>query len=174
MSTTKRASKKVIVDVTEDQAQTAAKDYTAAHNQLSLLEAKMNGEIDNVKAGYTEKIAVQREAMEEPALILSVFAFEQRKKWLPKKSYDFLHAVIGFRTGNPEVIKAKKFSWEAVVELMKKNKVFKGFLRTKEEVNKEAILAEKNEAILNQLKEEAYLSVGQTEAFFITPKVEAV
>ena len=46
------------------------------------------------------------------------------------------------------------------------------FVRTKDEINKEAILAEKNEAVINQLREDCYIIVEQDETFFVTAKTE--
>ena len=57
---------------------------------------------------------------------------------------------------------------------MKKNNVFKGFIRSTEEINKEAIINEQNEAVLNQLKEECYIEVVQEESFYVTAKAEDV
>ena len=132
----------------------------------------MNEEINRVKSKYADQITELNESLEEPMEVLSVFAKEQQPNWGKKKSMELLHCVIGFRTGTPKVIKDKKFTWDAVLELMRKNKVFSRFVRTKEEINKEAVIAEKNEAILNQLREECYISVDQDETFFVQPKIE--
>lgn len=171
---TKRVSKTVIKDVSFEQAQQASEQFAIQRNKLDKIEAKMNEEINKVKAKYKEYISEIQEQLEEPMEVLEVFAKEQQSSWGKKKSMELLHTIIGFRTGQPKVVKDKKFTWDAVLELMKKNRVFKGFIRTTEEINKEAILSEKNEAVLNQLKEEAYVSIDQDEKFYIDVKKEEV
>jgi phage host-nuclease inhibitor protein Gam len=174
MATTQKTKKKVVTNVTVEAAQDAAKDYTNIANKLSATEAKMNNEINKVKEKYLDSITTLQENIKEPEAILEAFAYEQKESWGKRKSIELLHAVIGFRTGQPKVTKDKKFTWDAVLELMKKSNLFSGFVRSKEEINKEAILAEKNVAVLNQLKEDCYISIDQDESFFITPKVEEI
>lgn len=171
---TKRVSKTTVKNVSFEDAQAASEVFAAQRNRLDKIEAKMNEEINKVKAKYKEDINEIQENIEAPMEVLEVFAKEQQSSWGKKKSMELLHTVIGFRTGQPKVTKDKKFTWDAVLELMKKNKVFKGFIRTTEEINKEAILSEKNEAVLNQLKEDAFISIDQDEKFYIEVKKEEV
>jgi phage host-nuclease inhibitor protein Gam len=170
-----KTKKKIIVNVSLEDAQAASEQYATKSNSLSKLEAKMNEEINGVKSKYQERITGLNKELEEPVEVLHVFATEQSKNW-KKKSFELLHCVIGFQTGQPTVTKIKKgFSWDAIVELLKKVPVFKkDFVRSKEEVNKEAILAVKDEAILNQLKEDCFISIEQAETFYVKAKVEEV
>lgn len=167
-----RIKKKVIANVTLEQAQEASESFATTSTKLAKVEAKMNEEINRVKSKYQEEITDLHEALEEPQEVLQVFADEQKTEWGKKKSFDLLHTVIGFRTATPKVDKSKKFTWDAVLELMKKNKAFKAFIRTKDEINKEAILAEKNEETLKLLKEECYVEIKQDENFFVEVKKE--
>jgi phage host-nuclease inhibitor protein Gam len=170
----KRIKVKNISNVTLDQAQQASAAYAETSTKLSKIEAKMNDEINKVKNKYSEDITELNEALAEPIEVLQVFGNEQKTAWGKKKSMELLHCNIGFRQGNPKVDKAKKFTWDAVVELLKKKPLFKKFIRTKEEVNKEAILAEKNDALLGQLKEDCFIEIVQEENFFIDLKKEEV
>ena len=174
MSKSKRVAKKTITNVSLDTAQEASKNYAVAQNKLSSVEAKMNEEINKIKTKYQVQITELKESLEEPMEMLEVFAKENQESWGKKKSLDLLHCTIGFRTGMPKVEKNKKFTWEAVTELIIKNKVFKAFTRTKTEIDKEAILASKDEALLDSLKDECYVYVNQDETFFVNPKVEEI
>lgn len=170
-----RLKKKVIVNVSLEQAQEASELYATTSTSLSKVEARMNEEINKVKSKYQDKITELQEALEEPMETLQVFANEQKTNWGKKKSTELLHCTIGFRTGTPKVCKEKKFTWDACLELIKKNKVLsKLFVRPKEELNKEAILATKDESILNQLHEEAFIYVDQEESFYVEAKKEEV
>lgn len=170
-----KVKKKVIVNVTLEQAQEASERFAGVSTTLSMIEAQMNEKINNIKSKYQEQITSAQEQLEEHAEVLQVFASEQKKNWGNKKSLDLLHCTIGFRKGNPKVDKAKKFTWDAVVELLKKHKkLAEKFIRTKEEVNKEAILAEKDEKVLEQLQEDAFIFINQDETFYVEPKKEEV
>lgn len=170
----KRVSKKVIKDVSLEQAQQASNEFAKGQTQLEKIEAKMNEEINRVKEKYQEEITDIKEGMAEPQETLEVFAKEQKANWGKKKSHELLHTVIGFRTGTPKVVKDKKFTWEAVLELLKKKPKFESFIRTTEEINKEAILAEQDEKILEQLKTDCYIDIDQDEKFYVQVKKEEV
>lgn len=171
---TKRTSKKTFTNVTLEQAQEAAANFTKAKTELAKIEAKMNEEINKVKSKYADAIADQQNELEQPSDILEVYAKEQKSEWGKKKSLELLHATIGFRTSTPKVDKKKGFSWEAVLELIKKYPKFSHFVRTQEEVNKENILAEKDEKLLSELEDKAFVKIVQDEKFFIEPKVEEI
>lgn len=169
-----KTKKKTFTNVTLDEAQEASQTYAVNSTKLQKIEAKMNEEINSVKSKYQDQITELKEECEEPLAMLEAFAFEQKSSWGKKKSFELLHCVVSFRTGTPKVDKSKKFTWDGVVELMKKNKLFKNFIRTKEEINKDAILAEKNEELLDRLKEECSVEVVQDETFSVDVKKEEV
>ena len=174
-----KTKKKVYTNVTLEDANAASEKYSITQNSLAKEEAKMNEELNKVKSKYVDKISDLKEELSEPEEILHAFASEQKESWGKKKSLELLHTIIGFRTGTPKVSKDKKFTWDAVLELMKKNKAFKKLIRQKDEINKENILAlkasdEKDKPILDLLKEEAYVFVEQDENFFVEAKLEEV
>lgn len=169
-----KSRKKVIQNVSLEQAQSASESYAQTFNQLSKIQVKMTEEVNRVRSKYSERITELQEALEEPFEVLEVFAKENRGAW-SKKSFELLHTTLSFRTGTPKVDKAKKFTWDAVLELVKKHKTLsKLFVRTKEELNKEAILATKEESVLGLLKEEAFVFISQDETFTVEAKEEVV
>lgn len=171
----KRVTKKTITNVTLEQANQASELFAQKWTSLKKVEAGMNEEINKIRSKYQERITELQEALEEPQEILEVYAKEQQANWGKKKSQELVHCTVGFRTGNPTVTKDKKFTWDAVLELVKKSKpLAKLFVRSKEELNKEAILATKDEAILGQLQEQAFISITQNETFYVEPKVDEV
>ena len=133
----------------------------------------MNEDIDKVKSKYETKVNDLKAAQKEPLETLEAYAKEQKATW-KDKSMEMLHTIIGFRTNPRKVDKKKGFTWDAVLELMQKSKVAKAFIRTKEEINKEAILGCENEAMLNQLKEDCQIMVVQDEQFYVKVKTEEV
>ncbi len=172
--TTKRVKKAIISNVSFEDAQKASETFALQQNRLSKVEAKMNEDINKVKSKYQDDINEIKENIEEPMQVLEVYANEQKGTWGKKKSFEFLHSVIGFRTGTPSVAKSKKVTWDFITEQMAKVKDMLGFVRTKQELNKEAILAEEDEAVLKRLKEDFYIEIEQKESFYIQAKAEEV
>lgn len=162
-----RTTKKTVTNVTLEEAHEAANQYASASNNLSSIEAKMNAEIDKVKAKYQDDILENKQALEEPVEILEQFSKQDRENW-KNKSVELLNVVIGFRTATPSVAKTK-FTWDAILELVKKNKHLKQFVRTKDELDKKSILDCKDEKILSKLEDEAYIVIEQKETFFVEP-----
>jgi phage host-nuclease inhibitor protein Gam len=169
-----RVKKKTFKNVTREQAEEAAQQFASSHNKLQTIEAKMNDEITKIRNKYQEEITELKEEMEEPVELLETFAEEKKPDWGKKKSFDLLHCVIGYRTGTPKVTKKKSFSWDAVLQLLKKQSVFDAFIRKTEEVNKEAILAEKDDKLLKKLKDDCFIEVVQEESFYVDAKKEEV
>jgi phage host-nuclease inhibitor protein Gam len=170
-----KTKKEVITNVTFEQAEKASATYVEKATKLENLEADMNKEINDVKSRYQERITTLQEELKEPVDTLHAYAEANKKSW-SKKSFEFMHTVIGFQTGQPAVTPVKKgISWETILLLLKKVPAFKKqFVRTKEEVNKEAILAVKNPAILNKLTEDCFIKIDQKETFYVKAKKEEV
>lgn len=165
-------SKKVVKNIGHDAAQESSREYAACMIELSRLEAEMNESINRIKDRYKESVTTLQQTAKEHREVLEVYAQEQRSSWGKKKSFELLHTIISFSKNPPRVAKSKKFTWDAVTELMKKNKVFSRFLRETVEINKEAILQEENEAVLNMLKEDCFITIEQDERFDVDVKKE--
>jgi phage host-nuclease inhibitor protein Gam len=165
-----RTKKKQYVGVTLENAQSASETFAQCNNKLKKVEAKMNGEIDKIKSKYQDEITGLKESQEEPLEMLEAFALEQKDSWGKKKSLELLHTIIGFRTGTPKVSKNKAFTWEAVTELV--SKLFPNLIRTKPELDKETIIALRDQDSFKELKDTCYIDVVQDETFFVQPKEE--
>lgn len=174
MSTTKtnRARKKVFANVTLDQAQEAGSAFAQGNNRLKLIEAKMNEAITKIRDKYQDEITELKESLEEPVEILEVFATEQKDTWGKRKSFELLHSFIGFRTGTPKVTKDKKFTWDGVTELTKKH--YPNLVRTKDELDKEAIISMRDDETFDSIKKACFFDVVQEETFFVESKQEAL
>ena len=115
-----RTSKKTKVNVSLSDAQAAAHEYAEASIKKDKLTAKMNEELQKVRAKYEPDITGITGALEERVETLNAYAIEQRKNW-DGKSIELGSCVIGFRTNPPSVAKPKKTTWDFVVGLMEQN-----------------------------------------------------
>jgi len=74
------------------------------------------------------------------------------------------------RTGAPKLVKDKKFTWDAVTELLKKT--FPNFIRQTYEINKEALIALRDQEEFKAIKEACYVDVAQDESFYVEANKE--
>jgi phage host-nuclease inhibitor protein Gam len=86
-----------------------------------------------------------------------------------KKSIDFVHATIGFRTGTPKVIQKKSYTVKKVLELLAKFTWSKKYIRLEPSIDKESILADRKTLTEDQLKSVG-LKIDQAETFYIDLK----
>lgn len=88
-----------------------------------------------------------------------------------RKSLDLTSGKLGFRTGNKTVkLLSRKFTWEKVLCLVRT--YLPGFIRTKEEVHKEALIAaySAKDSLLTEFQlRQAGLQITQDETFYVAP-----
>jgi phage host-nuclease inhibitor protein Gam len=171
-------------------------EFEIAVDRISYLQVEINdlaAERDRaVQTAQTvnAELIAELEAEKKAKLALcEKFAEEHRTDLLPAKvkSAETPLSRWGFRTGNRTVVLLnKKCSWDAAVSLFKAFKLPR-FIRTVEEVDKEAVLRHANDegklieiavapaTTVNVLADLATigLKIKQTESFYIEPKVES-
>jgi phage host-nuclease inhibitor protein Gam len=162
----KRQSKKLITEVNRETAEENFASYNRCIANLEQIQGKMNAEITAVKEKYEARINTLQEKKDEHFELLQAYAEANPDLFATKKSVDFTHGVIGFRTGQPKLQTRKGFKWPAVFELVKEK--LPSFIRKKEEVDKEGILADRATIDLKSIG----LEVVQDETFYVNAKLE--
>jgi|GEM_PF-3445722 len=109
---------------------------------ISLLEARRDRALQRVQASYAAKLAPLITQRDQMLTLAEKYAEEHRAELLPKgsKSVETGLATYGFRLGNRMVKPIGRSSVELVLSLLLGRKLFR-FIRTKQELNKEAILS---------------------------------
>ena len=167
-----REKKVLALNITKEQAEDAFANYSKNSSLLKGAEAKMEIEITKVREKYSGDIDEWKESKDLSFGVLQTYALENESLFDKKKSFEMTHGKIGFRTGTPTLKNLKGYTWESVKNLVKE---FLGdtYIRTKEEVNKEVLLNEReNELIADNFKK-CGIEVRQEETFFVEPKEEA-
>ena len=127
------------------------------------IEAELNDRIAALREEYAAKAAPHNKAAEELTEGLRIFAEARRDELTnhgKRKSVDLGTGEIGWRMRPPRVLLRNV---AGVIESLKTLKLTR-FIRVKEEVNKEAILAEPD--IAEQVKG---ITIKQDEDFFVVP-----
>lgn len=164
-----REVKKVISTASREDAEQAMATYARCNSELKKIEAQMELEKQRIDEKFRDKITALEKEKAQPYEILEVWAKSDCRNW-EGKSFDLMQGVLGFRTNPPKLEKKKGFTWEAVTELLKKH--FPALVRTKDEPNKESIIAMRDEKEFEKVTEKCYVSVVQDETFFVKTKEE--
>ncbi len=129
------------------EAEAAMAEYAIAQTRIEREEAAYNHDEQKRRERMTEAHAPLRTEMEAIEQGMKKFCMTNRADFGGKQSKELGHGTVSFRVGNPKVDKVKGFTFEAVLDLLKgaPDRVRRMFIRTKEELNREAVLA--NDAV---------------------------
>lgn len=152
------------------------KDWSQVNEALRLIGEK-EAAIKAKEASFNEETAKRQKVVDEFCNPLrdeiemlengmQNFCVANRADFGGKKSKELANGRVDFRLGQPKVTKAKGFTWAAVLEVVRTSKWAKQFIRLKEELNKDNILAyyAGTEGAADHLAE-VYLGVEQEETF---------
>lgn len=155
-------------------------DAEAALNEIALTTINrnkallaMDAEITAARERHEATINACNKALEEKTELIRVWAEANPAEFNGLKSLDLVHAVIGWRTGQPTLKTLAGWTWDRVLEKLKSIKNPHWgllYIRTKEEVNKQGIINDRDTIGPDNLKTIG-VRIVQDEAFFIEPKL---
>ena len=136
-------------------------------------QASYNEKEQRRREELTEKITSIQSEISEIEIALEQYCTANRHIFpKDKKGLDLTHGKVMFRMSPPAVKVRKKFKLESVIQLIKfhpNKKRYADFIRTKDELNKDVILAEatkKEGAIPSTALAEIGLEITQKETFY--------
>jgi phage host-nuclease inhibitor protein Gam len=145
--------------------------------QLILLRNKattaMDRKVTEIRADYETKLADLGTQIEEKTELLSMWAANNPDEF-PKgqKSVEMVHGRLGFRTGTPKLKTRMRKTWDKVLDTLGAMGL-QDLIRTKQETNKERIIADYLQGALPlATMMEIGVEVVQEESFFVEPKLE--
>lgn len=155
-----------------EQAEAAMAAYAIAKNRLAKLEAEMNLRLTAVREKYEGEMACLADAAKVEEKRLREWADSNPGLFDKTRSIKLLHGTIGYRLGNWAVKLVRGFKPERAVALVK-SVLGPAYIRTKEELDKDLILADRA-----KLPPETLAGCGirleQAESFYVVPeKTEA-
>lgn len=151
-------------------AQTALESYSKAEAKLKKIEATIEEKCQKVREQYTLDIEDHQSKMKQQFDLLQDFAEHNPDEFKDSRSIDLAHGTIGFRTGKHQLKTKKGFTWDAVINLMKVKA--KTFLRTKIEVDKQALINNREDKKVVKLMDSIGVEVVQEESFYVDTKSE--
>jgi phage host-nuclease inhibitor protein Gam len=161
-----RIKKTVNTVQTREEAEARMRDLANATNERIAIVAEMDKEILAVKEAFEQDLAIQDARIKEASDDLEAWALAHPELFQKPKSVAFLSGVIGFRTGTPALaLLNRKWNWELVTAAVAK--VLPAFIRQKPEVDKAAILSQREE--LAEFLPLVGLKVSQGETVYVEP-----
>ena len=157
---------------TTEQAETALGAYSLASSRLEKLTGEMNMKLAAVREKYEEEITAAAEAMKTEEKRLHAWADAHPELFGKARSLKMLHGVLGYRVGNWALKLKSGFTAARAIALCKQV-IGPEYVRVKEELDKEAIIADRAHYTSESLAA-CGISIEQGERFFVEPeKTEA-
>jgi phage host-nuclease inhibitor protein Gam len=139
------------------------------------LAARMDAEIQAVRDRYEGHLASITVSLAEKTGAARTWAEASSAEFGGRRSIEFTHGVAGFRTGTPKLKTVLKWKWDAVLEALRGSRWGGAYIRVKEEINKEQIIADVGAGVLSAADlRKAGAQVAREESFYVEPKLTRV
>ncbi len=151
-------------------AEEAFAAYAKADAKSAQITAKMDVEITKIRERYQDELQTLQTEKEEQFARMQSYAENNRGDFGSRKSIEFAHGVLGFRTGTPKLKTRQGFTWSSVTNLLKE--YLPADVRTREEPAKDRLLADRDDPAVLGLFTKVGIMVDQDETFYVEPKKE--
>jgi phage host-nuclease inhibitor protein Gam len=160
---------------TRAEMETLVREIAGLKLNEKLLAASLDAELQGVRDNYQSRLDTLAQVLAEKTDAARAWAEAHPAAFGQRKSMDFVHGVIGFRTGTPKLKTVLKFKWDGVLDALRRARWGAAYIRVKEEINKEQILADVAARILSEADlRKAGAQVVQEEMFFVEPRLTRV
>lgn len=164
MSTKKQLQQIATRNYTRDQAEDAMRDLCITVHKLDGVTAEMNEKLARVREQFETDIQALTETRDLLRAKVQSWADKHPEAFAKKKSVEMVHGLCGYRT-SPQALKTVRgVTWAKALGLVKL--AFPSYVRTKEEIDKEGLLAARDSIGTAALLTMG-LRVDQAETFFI-------
>ena len=136
------------------------------------MTAAMDEQIQAVREQYEAQLAAQNADLDQRMTLARFWSEANPQEFGAARSIETVHGVVGWRTGQPALKTLPGWTFDRVLQTLKTMGVL-GYIRVKEEVHKQNLLADREALGLEKLRELG-LRVVQEETFFVEPKLTAV
>ncbi len=139
----RKAASQVPVPQTRAQMEALVGQIATLKRDEAAQKLRMDRTIAKVKADFEESLARVADEMKPLVAAAETWATSNPAEFGKAKSIRFLHGTVGFRTGTPKLKLLSKWTWDKVLEAAMQ--YLPNFIRSKPELDKEAILGQRDE-----------------------------
>lgn len=173
------------------EAELALAELSSADFENKRIQADMDLAIARIRETYQDKVEANFQIIDEKTRVLQEFLRQNPEILGRKRSIAMTFGQIGYRLGQPALKSIKGFTWDACKDLVKEL-VAPAYIRTREELDKERLLLDRDKPLtavfryeaghpllslpeaaqprLSSLFEKCGFKVSQEETFFVEPK----
>jgi phage host-nuclease inhibitor protein Gam len=144
-----------------------ASDIARLKNDEAKLCAQRDADVLAVQARFVKPLAAVAEELSDAMARAQAWALANQAEFAKARSIKFTGAEVGFRMGQPQVKPLKGWTFAKVLSAIL-SLHWRRFVRVKQEVNKDAILAGAKR--LGGRLAKIGVEVVQEESFFVDPK----
>ena len=170
---TKRTKTKSFAHLTREQVAELVGQYAAIAIERQAKATQMDRELQAVRDRYEPEIERANNFLMGLHGQIQSWAEAHRDEFGRRKSMEFLNGACGWRTGTHKLKTLAKWTWDRVLEKIKTLPAMKDYVRVKEEVNREAIIADRDHVGAEMLAAIG-VKVVQDETFFVEPKLTEI
>jgi phage host-nuclease inhibitor protein Gam len=163
-----RLKPKILTPQTREEAEAVVGEIAALKNFEAQTKALMDQRLQEVRQEYEGQLASVSEDLTVPLMRIQAWAESNPDLFSKTKSIQMLHGIVGWRISNPTVKLLSGFTWTKVLERIKALG-HDSFIRKKEDVDKECILATREHLLEGDLRQMG-VKIAQDESFFVEPK----
>ncbi len=143
-------------------------ELALAKNNERLTAAAMDAELLAVRDKFQPNLAALADRLTELTQAAQAWAEANPREFGQQRSLEFGAGTLGFRTHPPKLKPLPKWNFDRVLENLRRTEAGRAFIRVKEEVDKEGLLAADLPA---ESLRPLGLQVIQEESFYITPRL---
>jgi phage host-nuclease inhibitor protein Gam len=152
--------------VTATQFQQALGDYATNRAALLHLSSELDLAIAQARSSYDSRIAQLQEDADAAFTTIQSYCMAHRKTlFATARHMDTPLCRLGFRWGNPKLKTLSRITWEEVLQRVEE--MLPAYVRTRREVDKEALLAARADPAVQPLLAQVGVMVAQDETFYI-------
>ncbi len=157
-----------IIGTREDMESLVA-EITVLKNEQRLLAAQMDGQLQNIRERYEPQLAARTQALNEKVELARAWGEANPEQFGAARSIEMTHGIVGWRRGQPALKTLAGWTWDRVKDAL--NTIgAAAYILTKEDVNKQNLLADRDTIGADKLRQIG-LRVVQEESFFVEPKL---
>lgn len=165
----KKTSKPMHIGISKEEYERSMAEYAAAEAREKSIKAKMEAEMNKVRAKYAEQLEDLAAAKEVHFNVVEQYACEHRAElFADKKKVEGMYGTIGFRTGSPKLKLLAGFSWPDVTERCRE--FLPDYIKTSYDLAKSKLLADRSKEEVASQFEKVGVQVVQEETFYLDPK----
>ena len=170
---TERIKLKTNAPKTREEMETLVGAIANLKNMDRKLKVEMDAKLKAVKDQYLVGFTQINDALTVMMPQALAWAETHPDEFGKAKSIDMLHGLVGWRTNTPSLKTLRGWTWDRVLEKLRSLGNFGSqFIRVKQEVDKQLLLAEREGLGVQGLKDLG-VQVVQEDEFFVEPKLTA-